>query len=58
MKYAAIITYNDGSHTGAAIKAAAAAEAWRKVLDLFDPEHIAAVSLSQILTEERGAGNG
>lgn len=54
-KYAVIVTYNDGTATGAVVEAESAAGAWGKVLSLFNPEQIKAAEVSQILTPERGA---
>lgn len=39
MKYAAIVTYTDGSKTGATIEAQSAAKAWNKILNLFNIEN-------------------
>lgn len=53
MKYAAIVTYTDGSKTGATIEAQSVAKAWNKILNLFNPETISGVEVAAILTEER-----
>ena len=53
MKYAAIVTYTDGSNTGATIEAQSVAKAWNKILNLFNPETISGVEVAAILTEER-----
>lgn len=53
MKYAAIVTYTDGSKTGATIEAQNAANAWNKILNLFNPETISGIEVAAILTEER-----
>jgi hypothetical protein len=53
MKYAAIVTYTDGSKTGATIEAQSAAKAWNKILNLFNPETISGIEVAAILAEER-----
>ena len=53
MKYAAIVTYTDGSKTGATIEAQSVAKAWNKILNLLNPETISGVEVAAILTEER-----
>ena len=53
-KYAVIVTYNNGTATGAVVEAESAAGAWGKLLSLFNPEQIRAVDISQILIPERG----
>ena len=54
-KYAVIVAYHNGARTGAVVEAKSAAGAWIKVFTLFDPQIIAAVEVSHILTPERGA---
>ncbi len=53
-KYAVIVTYNNGTATGAVVEAESAAGAWGKLFALFKPEQIRAAEVSQILTPERG----
>lgn len=53
MKYAVVVTFSDGSKTGAAIKAKCAADVWGKVLELFNVERIIGVEVAAILTPER-----
>lgn len=53
MKYAAIVTYTDGSKTGATIEAQSTAKAWNKILNLFNPETISGIEVAAILTRER-----
>lgn len=53
MKYAAIVTYIDGSKTGATIEAQSADKAWNKILNLFNPETVSGIEVAAILTEER-----
>lgn len=53
MKYAVIVTYFDGTKTGATVKAKSAADAWKKVLELFNAERIIGVEVVEILTPER-----
>lgn len=54
MKFTAILTYNTGETTGAAVQADSCREAWRKLLDAFDGgENIRSVTLAQVLTPER-----
>lgn len=53
MKYAAIVTYTDGSKTGATIEAQSAAKAWNEILNLFNPETISGIEVAAILTRER-----
>lgn len=54
MKYSAIVTFHDGTKTGATITADSTAEAWTKLFDLIDPEYIGGATVTQILTPERG----
>ena len=54
-RYAVIVTYHNGARTGAVVEAESSAGAWTKTLALFDPQIVAAVEVSQILTPERGA---
>lgn len=54
-KYAVIVTYHNGARTGAVVEAESSAGAWTKALTIFDPQIVAAVEVSQILTPERGA---
>lgn len=54
-KYAVIVTYHNGARTGAVVEAESGAGAWIKTLALFNPQIVAAVEVSQILTPERGA---
>lgn len=54
MEFAAVITYNTGENTGAAVRADSRREAWHKLLDAFDGgENIRSVQLAQVLTPER-----
>lgn len=53
MKYAAIVTYTDGSKTGATIEAQSTAKVWNKILNLFNPETISGIEVAAILTRER-----
>ncbi len=54
MKFAAILSYNTGEATGAAVQADSCREAWRKLLDAFDGgENIRSIQLAQVLTPER-----
>lgn len=53
MKYAAIVTYTDGSKTGATIEAKSTAKAWNKILNLFNPGIISGIEVAAILTRER-----
>lgn len=54
MKFAAILSYNTGEATGAAVQADNCREAWRKLLDAFDGgENIRSIQLAQVLTPER-----
>lgn len=52
MKYAAIVTYTDGSKTGATIEAQSTAKAWNKILNLFNPETISGIEVAAILTRK------
>ena len=54
-KYAVIVAYHNGARTGAVVEAKSAAGAWTKVFTLFNPQIVAAVEVSRILTPERGA---
>ena len=53
MKYSVIVTYTNGTSTGAVITAESTAAAWETVFKLFNPEYIAAVQIAAILTPER-----
>ena len=55
MKYAVIVTYVNGSSTGATLKARSNREAWEKVLLLFNGgQNVQGIQVSAILTEECG----
>lgn len=54
MKYAAIVTYIDGSQTGAVVEADNKEEAWQAVNGLFHLANLRAVQIAQILLPERG----
>lgn len=43
MKYAAIVTYIDGSKTDATIEAQSTDKAWNKILNLFNPETVSGI---------------
>lgn len=53
MKYAAIVTYIDGSKTDATIEAQSTDKAWNKILNLFNQETVSGIEVAAILTEER-----
>lgn len=55
MKYAVIVTYVNGTSTGATLKAGSNREAWEKVLLLFNGgQNVQCIQVSAILTEECG----
>ena len=55
MKYAVIVTYVNGTSTGATLKARSNREAWEKVLLLFNGgQNVQGIQVSAILTEECG----
>lgn len=51
MKYVAVITYTNGTRTGAIIHAESHGEAWEKLFKVFNPEFILGVKLTECLTE-------
>lgn len=53
MKYAAIVTYHDGTATGAVVTAKGTEEAWKKLFSIFNPENILRAEMAAILTHER-----
>lgn len=53
MKHAAIVTYHDGTTTGAVVTAKDTEEAWKKLFSLFNPENIMRAEMAAILTPER-----
>lgn len=50
MKYAAILTYYDGSVTGVTIEAETLPEAWKKLVDQIPTGHLQSVQMAEIPT--------
>lgn len=53
MKYAAIIRYTTGEHTGATVEAESQGEAWFKLMSTINTDHVSAVEIAEILTPDR-----
>ena len=53
MKYAAIITYSNGTRTGASVNANSMLEAWQKLMKIIPFAFVQAVEIAEILTPER-----
>lgn len=51
MKYVAVITYTNGTRTGAIIHAESHAEAWEKLFQKFNPEYVLGVKLTEVVTD-------
>ena len=50
MKYTAILTYTNGSVTGATVEAETLQEAWQKLMPMVPTEHLQSVQIAEVLT--------